>query len=153
MAIQPPMIKSYAEGNYSKVNTFFNFSNKAVYYSLFLIILPMFFEMETVLKLWLDVNDQQTIMFCRLILIHVLLLSLNNPISIIVQANGNIKAYSTLVEIPTLLVFPLTWLLYAFGMPAETAFYVMIIAVIISHIINEIHIIHVHIHIYAHILI
>lgn len=136
MAIKPPMIKSYAEGNYSKVNTFFNFSNKAVYYSLFLIILPMFFEMETVLKLWLDVNDQQTIMFCRLILIHVLLLSLNNPISIIVQANGNIKAYSTLVEIPTLLVFPLTWLLYAFGMPAETAFYVMIIAVIISHIIR-----------------
>lgn len=136
MAIRPPMIKQYAEGDFEKVNRYFYFSNKTVFYSLLLILMPIFFEMETVLKIWLDVSDSQTIFFCRLILIYSLILSLNNPISIIIQANGNIRAYSTYVEIPTLLCFPVTWALYAIGMPAEVAFYVMIIAIVSSHIIR-----------------
>lgn len=136
VALRPPMIKSYAEGDYDLVNRYFKFCNKAVYYLLLLVLLPLFFEMEMVLHLWLDVNDPQTILFCRLILVYALVLSLNNPISIIVQATGNIKAYSTYVEIPTLLCFPVTWALYALGLPAEVAFYVMIIAITISHIIR-----------------
>lgn len=136
MAVRPPMIKQYAAGEFEKVSSFFNFSNKAVYYSLLLILLPVFFEMETVLKLWLDVEDAQTVLFCRLILVYALILSLNNPISIIIQATGNIRAYSTYVEIPTLLCFPITWVLYALGMPAESAFYVMIVCITASHIIR-----------------
>ena len=136
VAIRPPMIKKYAEGDYEKVKRYFDFSNKAVFYSLLLILLPIFFEMETVLRLWLEVDDSQTVLFCRLILVYALILSLNNPISIIIQATGNIKAYSTYVEIPTLLCFPATWGLYALGMPAESAFYVMIVAIVASHIIR-----------------
>ena len=136
MAIRPPMIKHYAERNYEQVNRFFNFSNKAVYYSLLVILLPIFFEMESILRIWLDIEDAQTTMFCRLILVYVLLLSLNNPISIIIQATGNIRAYSTYVEIPTLLCFPITWVFYSLGFSAETAFYVMIVAIFASHIIR-----------------
>lgn len=136
VAIRPPIIKKYAEGEHDKVYFFFNLSNKTVYYSLLILLLPIFFEMDTVLHLWLRVDDQQTILFCRLILVYALILSLNNPISIIIQAIGNIRAYSTYVEIPTLLCFPVTWLLFAMGLPAESAFYVMIVAISISHIIR-----------------
>lgn len=136
MALKPPMIKQYAEGDYERVLRYFSFSNKAVFYSLLLILLPVFFEMETVLRIWLEVDDSQTVLFCRLILIYALILALNNPIAIIVQATGNIRAYSTYVEIPTLLCFPVTWILYAIGMPAETAFHVMIVAIVVSHIIR-----------------
>lgn len=136
VALRPPMIKQYAEGDFEKVKRYFNFSNKAVFYSLLLILLPIYFEMEIVLQLWLDVEDAQTILFCRLVLVYTLILALNNPISIIIQATGNIKAYSTYVEIPTLLCFPITWGLYAMGMPAESAFYVMICAISVSHVIR-----------------
>lgn len=136
MAIKPPMIKTYAEEDYDRVNTFFQFSNKAVYFCLLFVVMPIFYEMEIVLKLWLDIEDVQTTLFCRLMLIYALIASLNNPISIIVQASGNIRAYSTYVEIPTLLCFPVTWLLYYLGYPAETAFYVMIVAILISHFIR-----------------
>ena len=40
MAVRPPMIKQYAEGDYFKVNRYFTFSSKAVFYSLLLILLP-----------------------------------------------------------------------------------------------------------------
>ena len=136
MAIRPPMIKFYAEGDCARVNNYFKFSNKAVFYSLLLILMPIFFEIDIVLKLWLDVDDAQTALFCRLILVYALVLSLNNPIAIIIQATGNIRAYSTYVEIPTLLCFPATWVLYALGMPAQSAFYVMIVSIIISHVIR-----------------
>lgn len=136
MAISPPMVKLYAEGNYSSVNNYFRFSNKIVYYSLLLLLLPVFFEIKFILELWLDVNDAQTILFCRLILIYALILSLNNPISIIIKATGNIRAYSTYVEIPTLLCVPITYFLFVSGYPAESAFYVMIIAIIFSHVIR-----------------
>ena len=136
VAVRPPMIKQYAEGNYERVYSFFNLSNKAVYYSLLLLLLPLFFEMESVLQLWLSVEDRQTVVFCRLILIYALVLALNNPISIIVQATGNIRAYSTYVEVPTLLCFPITWILFSLGAPAESAFYVMIVAIVVSHIIR-----------------
>ena len=136
LAIKPPMIKEYAEGNYIKVNHYFKFSNKAVLYSLLIIILPLFFEMETVLKAWLDVEDALTILFCRLVLVYSLILSLNNPISIIIQATGNIRAYSTYVEIPTLLCFPITWVLFAIGMSPVAAFYIMIASILLSHIIR-----------------
>jgi len=136
MAIKPPMIKIYAEGDYDKVDVFFQFCNKAVYFCLLFVVMPIFFEMETVLKLWLGVEDAQTTLFSRLILIYALIVSLNNPIAIIIQATGKIRAYSTYVEIPTLLCFPITWLLYYLHFPAETAFYVMIVAILISHIIR-----------------
>lgn len=136
VGVRSPMIKQYAEGDYKRVYSFFNLSNKAVYYSLLLLLLPLFFEMEYVLRIWLGVEDQQTVMFCRLILCYALVLALNNPISIIVQATGNIRAYSTYVEIPTLLCFPITWILFSSGAPAESAFYVMITAIVVSHIIR-----------------
>ena len=81
VAVRPPMIKQYAEGDYKRVYSFFNLSNKAVYYSLLLLLLPLFFEMEYVLRIWLGVEDQQTVMFCRLILCYALVLALNNPFS------------------------------------------------------------------------
>lgn len=136
LAIKPPMIKTYAEGQFEKVNTFFEFCNKAIFYSLIVFLLPIFVEIETVLRLWLDVTDVQTALFCRLILIYALFVALSNPIAIIIQATGNIKNYSIFVEIPTLLCFPVTWLLFEVGCPAQTAFYTMIIAIIVSHIIR-----------------
>ena len=136
LAVKPPMIKSYAKGDTRLVINYFQLCNKAVYYFLLVVLLPIFFEMETVLKIWLDVSDPQTTLFCRLILVYSLILSLNNPISIIVQATGNIKAYSTYVEIPTLLCLPITWILYSLGAPPQSAFYVMIFVISVSHCIR-----------------
>lgn len=136
MAIRPPMIKAYAEGAYSRLNRLFYFSNKLVFYCTLLIILPLFFEMDTILWLWLKKSDSQMLLFCRLLLIYAFILVLNNPISIIIQATGKIKEYSSWVEVPTLLCMPVTYFLYKMGLPAESTFYTMIIAIFFSHFIR-----------------
>ena len=135
-AIKPPMIKSYAEGNYVYLDKIFYLSNKFVYYCLIMICMPLIFEMDTVLMLWLKSTDSQTILFARLVLIYALIMSLNNPISIIIQATGKIKSYSVWVEIPTLLSVPATYMFFKLGYPAYSTFVVIIVAAIIAHIIR-----------------
>ena len=136
MAIRPPMIKAYAEQSYHYLNRMFYFSNKLIYYCLLMVIPPLFLEMDKILTLWLDSTDLQTTLFARLILIYVLIMALNNPISIIVQATGQIKKYNIYVEFFTLLCMPVTYILFWLGLPASSAFVVMIFAAILSHVVR-----------------
>lgn len=136
MAIRPPMIKAYAEGNYVYLNKLFESSNKIVYYLLLMVCLPLFFEMDTILFYWLKTTDYQTVLFARLIVIYALVLSLNSPITFIIHATGHVKEYHTLVEIPTLLCAPLTYLSFKMGASASSTYIIMITAIIVSHIIR-----------------
>ena len=136
MAIRTPMFKSYAEGSYSYLNKLFNISNKLIYYCLLMVCIPLMIEMENILWFWLKTADPNTVLFSRLILIYAIIMALNNPISIIIQATGHIKEYHIPVEIFTLLCVPATYLLFKLGYPAYTTYTVMIIASIASHIVR-----------------
>jgi O-antigen/teichoic acid export membrane protein len=136
MALRPQMIKSYAEGSYLYLNKIFNLSNKVIYYGLLIVSLPLFFEMNSVLLFWLNETDYQTVLFSRFILIYTLIMSLNNPISIIIQAIGCVKEYHVSVEIFTLLCVPITYILFKYDFPAYSTYIVMIIAAVASHCIR-----------------
>lgn len=136
MAIRPPMIKSYAEEDYSYLNKLFNFSNKMIFYCLLMFSVPMFLEMDSVLHVWLKSDNVQTILFSRLILVYTFIMALNNPISFIMQASGKVKEYFVPVETFTLLCMPATWLLFKVGCPAQATFYAMIVAAMLSHVMR-----------------
>jgi len=136
MAVRPPMIKAYAEEDYDYLNILFNYSNKLIYYGMLMVFTPLFLKMEYILNLWLDTTDPQTVLFCRLMLIYTFILSISNPITIVMHATGFVKQYHVLVEIPTLAIMPITYVLYKLGLPAEATYYTMIIAIIVSHILR-----------------
>lgn len=136
MAIRTPMIKSYADESYSYLNKIFNISNKLIYYCLLMVCIPLMIEMENILWFWLKTANPNTVLFSRLILVYAIIMALNNPISIIIQATGHIKEYHIPVEIFTLLCVPATYLLFKLGYPAYTTYIVMIIAAIASHIVR-----------------
>ena len=136
MAIRPPMIKAYAERNFDYLNKLFHYSNKFVFYFMLIIVLPMYFEMETILSIWLNSCNEQTVLFSRLILIYALIVSLNNPISIIMQASGKIKEYFVPVEVFTIFCPIITYLLFILGFPAETSYYAMIGTICCSHVVR-----------------
>lgn len=136
MALKPPMIKAYAEGSYHYLNKMFYLSNKLIYSCLLMAIIPLCLEMENVLLCWLDTSDAQTTLFSRLILIYVLIMALNNPISIVIQATGRIRNYNIYVEFFTLMCMPATYICFRLGFPASSAFIVMIISAVFSHIVR-----------------
>ena len=136
MAIRPQMIKSYAEESYLYLNKIFYLSNKIIYYGLLMICLPLMFEMNTILFFWLKTTDPQTVLFSRLFLVYALIMSLNNPISIIIQATGRVKEYHVPVETFTLLCVPGTYIFFKLGYPAYYSYIVMIIVAVAAHLVR-----------------
>ena len=136
MAIRPQMIKSYADGSFNYLNKIFYLSNKILYYGLLMLCLPLIFEMNTILSFWLKTTDPQTVLFSRLIIVYALLMSLNNPISIIIQALGRVKEYHIPVETFTLLCVPATYILFKLGYPAYSTYVVLIIATVMAHVVR-----------------
>ena len=136
LAIRTPMIRSYAEESHLYLNKIFNLSNKFIYYCLLMICIPLFFEMNTVLSFWLKTTDPQTILFSRLMVIYTLIMSLSNPIAIIIQATGHVKEYNLPVETLTLLCVPATYLLFKMGFPAYSTYIAMIIVAIVAHVVR-----------------
>lgn len=136
VSVRPPMIKYYAEEKYDELNNIFNFSNKFLFYGMLVICLPIILEMDTILFLWLEIDDVQTIIFSKLAVIYTLILALNNPLSIIVQATGDIKEYSIKVEAVTLLCPFLSLILFYNGFPAYYAVVSMIFSISLAHLVR-----------------
>lgn len=133
-ALRPPIVKSFAEKNDDYVNKLFGFGNKFIFYAMLMVCLPLFFEMETVLSLWIKEYDADTVIFSRLVIIYTLIMVLHDPITTIIQASGQIKRYYLFTESFTILCMPATYIVYKMGFPAYSTFIVMCVAIICSHI-------------------
>lgn len=136
VAIRPPMIKSYSESNDSYLLKLFYLGNKFIFYSLSIIAIPLFMEMASVLNVWLKVTDLITIRYSQLILIYFLILSLNTPISIIIQAIGKVKEYHLRVEVFTILCPFLTYFLFKAGLNSYYGYFAMILMIALSHVVR-----------------
>lgn len=136
LALRPAMIQAYAEKNFMYLNKLFDISNKFILYILLVIAFPIIYETDNILSLWLqNVTDDMTV-FSRLIIIYVICIALNNPITIIMQASGKVRQYFVPVEIASLLCLPFTFFFFKVGLPAIWVFVSMISTCIISHIIR-----------------
>ncbi|MBR2249824.1 MAG: polysaccharide biosynthesis protein [Prevotella sp.] len=136
LAFRPAMIRAYAEEQFDYLNSLFYISNKSLLYLLVAVAVPIELEMRTILNLWLGNVSEEMVLFSRLIIIYIVCMALNNPISIIMHATGHIKEYSIRVESITLLCIPLSWFLFRMGMPHYSVFFSIIGLCIIAHIVR-----------------
>lgn len=136
LPFRPAIIKAYAENNHEFVKRLFIVNNKVVYFFTLLIGLPMISEMGTILNFWLDSSDETTITFSRLIVVMVMIISLHNPISIIMHAIGKVKQYHLPVETVIIFCCPITWGLFNCGMSSTTLFYVIFLLLAVSHLLR-----------------
>ncbi|MBQ6063154.1 MAG: polysaccharide biosynthesis protein [Prevotella sp.] len=136
LAFRPPMIKAYAEGNAAYLRQLFSVSNKFLLYILAAIAIPLICEMPTILEIWLHEVSPNIVLFARLMIVYIVCISMNNPISIIMHASGHIKQYNLPVETITLMCLPITWLLFRLGFPAYYVFISMIGVCLVAHVVR-----------------
>lgn len=135
-AIRPPLIKSYAEGDYDYTLQLFYLSSKFSFSLLLIIILPLMLEMEYILHVWLGIVGEYMVIFTQLILVYTVILSLSNPITIIIQAAKKVKKYHGIVDGFTLIILPLSCLLFKLNFLPETTFWCSIGVFILAHILR-----------------
>lgn len=136
MATRPPMIKSYAEGDYTYTSKLFYYSTKVIFSLLFILIVPLFVEIEFILCLWIGNVEQYMPIFVRLMLICAIVLSISEPITAIVQAAGKVKIYHGVVDTFTLLTLPFSYIVFKFGLSPYMGFIISIMIFIIAHIMR-----------------
>lgn len=126
-AIQPQMVKSEGAGDRGKLITLAIFSSKISFFLFAFVAIPIYIEIPVVLKLWLKNIPDNTVIFCRLIILLTLILQLRTGITTAVHAIGNIKKYQLLNSPVQLLNLPIGYILFNYDYPPYSIIVVSII--------------------------
>lgn len=110
-AINPQIIKSYAGGNVNQTIDLVIMASKYCFFLMFIIGIPIFFEIDYILCLWLKEVPDYTVLFVKLTIIMVSIDCLSRPLHIAIFATGKVKTYQIIQSSIYLAYLPLSYLL------------------------------------------
>ena len=119
-ALVPQITKSYAAGDMKYTFSLVERGSRFSYYVMMFFAIPVMFETEFVLMLWLKEYPEYSVTFVRLILALSLLEILSNTLINLQNATGRIRNYQLVVGGTLLMNFPLSYLALELGCPPES---------------------------------
>ncbi|MBO4891647.1 MAG: lipopolysaccharide biosynthesis protein [Prevotella sp.] len=126
VAINPQITKSYANREMDAMFLLVCRGAKFSFLAMLFFALPLIFETETILNIWLTTVPPNTLAFVRLSLILGLLDCLGKSSFTACIATGRLKKYALVITSVAILEFPLTWLFFAMGFSVIYAYYIYI---------------------------
>lgn len=126
-ALNPQITKSYAIGDYSYT---FKLVCKGAKYSSFLMLLlclPFWFEAEQIMFIWLKNYPDYAPLFLRLTLIVTFIDLMGNSLANAIWATGKVKRYYAIISPVSLMVLPVSCILFWAGLPAYISYVVTIV--------------------------
>lgn len=128
-ALNPQIIKTYANGEHEYMFKLIFQGSRLSYYILLIIALPIIFTAQYLLEIWLGIVPEHAANFARLVLLFAMSESLAGPLVTVMLATGKIRNYQLVVGGCQLLNLPLSYLFLKNGYPPETIF---VIAIVVS---------------------
>lgn len=131
-AMNPQIVKSYACGDLTNMHQLIM---KGTRFSFFLILIfsaPIFFNINSVLTIWLGFVPEYAAIFCQLILINALISACSGPLLTGAMATGRIKKYQLIVASINLLNLPVSWVVLKFFPNPYFTVYIMIVLSVIA---------------------
>lgn len=120
-AASPQIVKSYAQKHLDEMFSLVINTAKMSSYLLLIIGIPVFIEIEFLLKIWLGEYPSYVPLFLRIILVQSWVRTLGEPTIRALHAIGNIKFLNIVVGVILLLILPISYFLMHFGYPPEIA--------------------------------
>lgn len=135
-AVNPQIVKQFAAKEYTSLyRLVINNSRLAEYLYLFIAI-PVFIEIEFILKIWLVEVPEYTTIFVRIILIQSALIPIDYPIGMLNHASGKLKWPSIITVIPLYSIFFIAYFLLKNGYSPAVVYAVSAILNIWKNITN-----------------
>ena len=128
-ALNPQITKSYAAGDYSYMFSLVERGSRFSYYILLVFALPVLFETDFILTLWLKSYPEHTVNFVRLVLLVTMCDILSNTLINLQLATGKLRNYQLAVGGMSLMNFPLSYICLKLGFPPES---VLIVALLVA---------------------
>lgn len=123
-AINPQMMKSYAAGDLHSMHVLLFRSAKFTFMLLLCLMLPLMFEIDVVLGLWLKQVPEYTNIFVCLMLCISMVDAISNPFMTASAATGRVKVYQSVVGGILLTIVPLAYIPLKLGADPYVVFVV-----------------------------
>lgn len=124
MALNPQITKTYAKDEMDEMHKLMFRSARFSFYLLFFLSLPVLFETEFILTVWLKTVPDNTVIFLRIMICISLLYTLSNPLMVANQATGKVRKYQTICGSILLMILPVSYVCLKLGCPAYSVFIV-----------------------------
>lgn len=130
-AVNPQITKSYASGDRKYMFSLVRKSSRMSFYLLFILSLPVIFNAEFLLSVWLKEVPEHAAVFVQLFLIFALSESLSNPLITAMLATGDIRNYQIVVGGIQLLNIPISYVCLKMGAAPEST---VVVSIVLSQI-------------------
>ena len=128
-ALNPQITKSYASGDKEYLMKLIFRAARFSFYLLFILSLPVFFNADYLINLWLGQVPEHVVLYVRLILIFSLCETVSNPLITVMLATGNIRNYQIIVGGLQMLNLPISYILLRMGFFPEI---IVVVAIALS---------------------
>lgn len=120
-AFNPQITKSYAVRDFDYLKFLVYCTSKISYFMLFLVSLPIMFNIDAILGIWLKEVPLYANIFCILVLCNSILNALSTPLNFSVLSSGKIKWFQIVTSLVYLSDVIIVYLLFSMGCPPYTA--------------------------------
>ncbi len=127
-AMNPQIIKAEGASQRSRMLFLAQLESKFTTILLLVLILPLVFEMPAILAWWLGTVPEESTLFCRTIMLGLMIDQSTYGLHTANQAMGHIRNYILLMYTPKLLTILFVWLVlyYGYGPVAVMALYLLV---------------------------
>ena len=125
-AFNPQITKSYAEENYTYIRSLVYITSKLSFSIMIVVALPVVFNIDWLLNLWLDNVPPLSNIFATLFMINGIINAISTPFNYTVLSSGRIRTYQIVSASVFLLDLPFTYVLFCIGLPAISVLWVKI---------------------------
>ena len=129
VSLNPQITKYYAVGDLTHMHKLIYYGTRFSYYLFMFISIPVIFEIESILTVWLGEVPAHTVLFTRLVLVLSLIDIFSQTLITAQNATGNIRNYQLVVGGLYLLNLPFSYLMLKIGLIPEIT---LVVAIVIA---------------------
>lgn len=130
-AMSPQIVKAEGSNERERMIRLSELASKYATLLMAIIVIPLVFEMPQILRFWLQDIPDNTVMFCRFVLLAAVCDQMTIGLGIANQAIGKIRNYSLVINTIKVLTLPAAWLCLHMGLPVVSTMYCYLLAEII----------------------
>lgn len=119
VALNPQIVKSYASGDIQRMSSLVINGARFGCYLFLLLGIPLFIEIEYVLRLWLGQCPEHTVAFMRIVMIETLFKTMGTPTVTAMHATGHMKLLNITVGSILLVIVPVSYVCFRLGLSPE----------------------------------
>lgn len=136
IAFSPQITKSYASGDKSYAIHLGNRGTKFSWLMMYIFIVPVCCEADTLLELWLGEAPEWSALFLRFAMFESLAVCTGQNLFRLIQADGHVKKYTVHAAITAGFIFPLTWIAYLLGTPVWLSYVIFIVDFLVLNLVR-----------------